>query len=189
MQDRVSLYPGRVKLTPISGQENTYDMVRADEPTQEGTPLNKATLLKDATAALLGLDDNAVPDDALITLYGMYHTVASFKQLWENANLGSSFEPQTLNINSTGYQLLLLIIENMKCFFVRKSNGSAVSFNMTGHYVEYTNSDNGYLRSITINDNSIVFGDSWYRVNYQETTTNNNLLKPAYIFGIKGVQM
>lgn len=65
MQDRVPLYPGRVTLTPVDGLTNTYDMVRADEPTQEGTPLNKATFLKDSTASLLGLPNSAVPDDAL----------------------------------------------------------------------------------------------------------------------------
>lgn len=68
MQDRISLYPGRVKLQPVAGQENTFDMVRADEPIQPGTPLNKATLLKDATAALLGLGTDAVPDDAFVAL-------------------------------------------------------------------------------------------------------------------------
>ena len=51
MQDRVPLYPGRVTLTPVSGQTNTFDMVRADQPTQEGTPLNKANLFSDETAA------------------------------------------------------------------------------------------------------------------------------------------
>ena len=70
MQDRVSLYPGRVKLVPVAGQENTYDMVRADSPMQEGTPLNKGSLLKDTTAALLGLGADAVPDDALKKLSG-----------------------------------------------------------------------------------------------------------------------
>lgn len=65
MQDRVSLYPGRVKLTPVAGQANTYDLTRADQPTREGTPLNKASLLKDTTAALYGLGADAVPDDAL----------------------------------------------------------------------------------------------------------------------------
>ena len=65
MQDRVSLYPGRVKLEPVAGQANTYDLTRADQPTQEGTPLNKATLLKDTTAARLGLGTSAVPDDVL----------------------------------------------------------------------------------------------------------------------------
>lgn len=68
MKDRVPLYPGRVKLTPVSGKENTYDMVRADEPTQEGTPLSKATFLKDATAALYGLGADAVPDDVLASV-------------------------------------------------------------------------------------------------------------------------
>ena len=68
MQDRVPLYPGRVKMTPVAGQANTFDMVRADDPTQAGTPLNKATLLKDATAALYGLGTGAVPDDVLAEL-------------------------------------------------------------------------------------------------------------------------
>ena len=68
MQDRIPLYPGRVKMTPVAGQANTFDMVRADDPTQAGTPLNKATLLKDATAALYGLGASAVPDDVLAEL-------------------------------------------------------------------------------------------------------------------------
>lgn len=68
MQDRVPLYPGRVKLNPVSGQENTYDMVRADAPTQVGTPLSKDTFLKDSTAALFGLGTDAVPDDAFNSL-------------------------------------------------------------------------------------------------------------------------
>lgn len=74
MQDRIPLYPGRVKMTPVAGQANTYDMVRADDPTQAGTPLNKASLLKDATAALFGLTAAAVPDEVLswIGKYAQY---------------------------------------------------------------------------------------------------------------------
>lgn len=63
MQDRVPLYPGRVTLTPVAGQANTYDMARADQPTQEGTPLNKANLLSDQVASLIGLTSAAVPND------------------------------------------------------------------------------------------------------------------------------
>lgn len=40
--DRVPTYPGRVKLTPVTGQPDVYDMVRADSPVEEGTPINKA---------------------------------------------------------------------------------------------------------------------------------------------------
>ena len=72
MLDRVPLYPGRVKLTPVSGQTNTYDMARADEPTQEGTALNKVNLLSDATAAMFGLGVDGVPNDALSVL-GKYN--------------------------------------------------------------------------------------------------------------------
>lgn len=42
--DRVPTYPGRIKLTPVSGQADVFTMERADEPTVEGTPLDKATL-------------------------------------------------------------------------------------------------------------------------------------------------
>lgn len=73
MNDRVPTNPGRVLITPENGAAAYYaTMTRADNPTQEGTPLNKATLLKDATAALYGLDSEAVPDDVLAFL-GKYN--------------------------------------------------------------------------------------------------------------------
>ena len=43
-KDRVPTHPGRVKLTPVPGQDNTFDMVRFDEPIEEGTPLDKASI-------------------------------------------------------------------------------------------------------------------------------------------------
>lgn len=68
MKDRVSTYPGRVKLTPVAGQTNVYDLTRADEATVAGTPLNKATLLTDETAAMYGQTSNPVPDDIFAAL-------------------------------------------------------------------------------------------------------------------------
>lgn len=79
MQDRIPLYPGRVKMTPVAGQANTYDMVRADEPSQEGTPLNKGSLLKDSTAALFSLGTDAVPDDALRAIPDRMEPVGTVK--------------------------------------------------------------------------------------------------------------
>ena len=63
MKDRISLYPGRVKLNPVAGEANTFDMVRADQPTQEGTALNKANLLNDSTAEGLYLGDGEPTPD------------------------------------------------------------------------------------------------------------------------------
>lgn len=52
-------------MTPVSGQSNVFDMVRADQPVEPGTPINKSTLLTDETAHLLELKiDNPTPDDA-----------------------------------------------------------------------------------------------------------------------------
>lgn len=64
MKDRIPKYAGRVKLTPVANQPNVYDMVRADEPFEEGTPLKKATLLSDETATLLGLTGDSNVNDA-----------------------------------------------------------------------------------------------------------------------------
>ncbi len=64
MKDRVPKYPGRVKLEPVEGQPNVFDVVRADEPVVDGTALNKANLLSDDTAELYEKPtDTAVPDD------------------------------------------------------------------------------------------------------------------------------
>ena len=69
MQDRVPVNPGRVLITPESGSPYYATLTRADNPTQEGTPLNKANLLKDTTAALLGGNNSMVPDEALVALF------------------------------------------------------------------------------------------------------------------------
>lgn len=46
LQDRIVEYPGRVTLTPVPGETNTYDMARAEGAvTQEGTQLNKDNLI------------------------------------------------------------------------------------------------------------------------------------------------
>ena len=57
MENRVPTKPGRIKLTDDSGNVKYYYMERADEPTVEGTPLNKATLFADAMGTRYGLPD------------------------------------------------------------------------------------------------------------------------------------
>ena len=46
LQDRIVEHPGRVTLTPVPGEEDTYDMARSEGAvTQEGTQLNAANLI------------------------------------------------------------------------------------------------------------------------------------------------
>lgn len=69
MKNRVPKYPGRIKLKDVlTGEERLYDMTRADEPTEEGTPIDKETLLTDQTADRYGLDEDGTPDDAFAFL-------------------------------------------------------------------------------------------------------------------------
>ena len=73
MKNRVPANPGRVLITPEDGSAAFYATVtRADNPTDAGDPLSKETLLKDATAALYGLDATAVPDEVLERISRMF---------------------------------------------------------------------------------------------------------------------
>lgn len=84
MKDRASLYPGRVLITPEDGSPAFYaTMTRADEPTQAGNPLNKATLLSDSVAAMYGLDDSTVPND-LFGYVGEYAQHQWFRKVVPN---------------------------------------------------------------------------------------------------------
>lgn len=69
MKDRVPVNPGRVLITPETGNAYYATLTRADNPRQEGDPLNKNTLLKDATAELLGGDASMLPDEAFLALF------------------------------------------------------------------------------------------------------------------------
>lgn len=113
MQDRIPTQgqEGRVLITPEDGSPAYYAKVEmADNPSQAGTPLNKATLLKDETAALYGLGTDAVPDD-------VFAYVGRYNQHWwrrrkpggvsivdgdtvQTYNLGSGYS-QTRNITVT----------------------------------------------------------------------------------------
>lgn len=101
MQDRVPLYPGRVKLVPVAGLTNTYTMTRDDHPTQEGTPLNKATFLSDATAALYGLGDDAVPDKILEMIKLLLDTAQSTADVKAQIETGSYTGNKTESVTLT----------------------------------------------------------------------------------------
>ena len=57
--DRVVEHPGRVRLTPVEGVENVYDMTREEGTvTEEGTPLNATNL----NAEMRNLADEQMAD-------------------------------------------------------------------------------------------------------------------------------
>lgn len=79
MYDRISVHKGRYEINPVPETDNLFDIVRADEPIQEGTPLVKKNVLQDSTAALLGLDESCTLDDYLKVIgKGNLLTMSSF---------------------------------------------------------------------------------------------------------------
>ena len=97
MKDRISLYPGRVKLNPVAGEANTYDMVRADQPTQEGTALNKE--LFDKVIAAYGTTTGTGTAYALAGDGGFTLTDGATVRFKIHVDSGAT---PTLNVNGTG---------------------------------------------------------------------------------------
>ena len=95
MKDRVSLYPNRYKLTPVSGQADTYDLSRADEPLEAGTPITKNTMLTDNVAFHMGLGADALPTE----MWAL--TNANFKAQRTVFNADGSITETALNGNAT----------------------------------------------------------------------------------------
>ena len=193
MKDRVPLYPGRVKLTPVSGQENTYDMVRADEPTQEGTPLNKATFLKDATAALYGLTNTAVPDDVL-TVLSRFHKGLGNEYVWSkneivqvptgdtNSNPGQStdldnlYYADTFTVSDDKF-----LLENAILFTYNGSNLDTLK----GKYLISGGSTSTQMRYIpetaTLTYHSGKYFDASQCIIYQNPRMENDLKVVGYV--------
>ena len=169
MQDRVSLYPGRVKLEPVTGQANLYDLTRADQPTQEGTPLNKANLLSDATAAAIKAllasqtENPATPNEALNILAQAVEdvaTVAAGKCSMDtstytgNGKYGSAnpvtltFPQKPLLVIVFGYKALLIITDknsgsaDILSFYDSNATFQKVYISWNGGTLSFFNSDN-----------------------------------------------
>lgn len=108
MKNRESLYPGRVKLTPVDAANGIYDLVRADEPQEEGTPLNKKLL--DFAVAACGVTAGTATAYTLDDEFGGFELVDGAKvnfRLHVESGAGA-----TLNVNGTGEKALKTIYGN-----------------------------------------------------------------------------
>lgn len=171
MQDRVPLYPGRVKLVPVPGQENTYDMTRADQPTQEGTPLNKASLWADDTASLFGLDANSVPNDGFKKLYEQNQATKNGLQMEllqkvpnvENSKKNLSFGVDYSSLNLSLYRGIHILFDG---YYNSKLNPLSVSVPGEDTAVfTWSFSDGGVLNDVSMLMNS---GGSQYGNTYEK---------------------
>ena len=162
MQDRISNHPNRWVLTPVTGETDTYDFTRADDPTQTGTPLNKATFLPDAVASALetatGVSGISLPADALDALAtamtqigtrtniarvatGSY-TGAGGTSTTKSKSLSFSFKPRFLVILKSGQNVNIYSTGNCTSWMYGATT-MAMSNNVTynnGTSISWTNS-------------------------------------------------
>lgn len=87
MKDRNVEFPNRYHLTKVAGTDDIYDLTPAPGAVfDEGTFINKTTVLQDVTASLFGLNAYAVPDD-LFSLLGKYNL-----HWWRMRGYGAHYE-------------------------------------------------------------------------------------------------
>lgn len=103
MKNRESLYPGRVKLTPVDAANGIYDLIRADQPQEVGTPLNKKLL--DFAVAACGVTAGTATAYTLDDEFGGFELVDGAKVNFR-LHVASGANP-TLNVNGIGAKRLL----------------------------------------------------------------------------------
>lgn len=141
MKDRVSEFPGRVKVTKSDGTVEYVIVERADRPIEEGTPLNKATLLTDDVAELLGLQqENPTVNDALLGLFNFSDGKAKVASgsyvgtgVYGSANptvIDFPFTPKLVIFNApyAGDVVVFPYIYGSECFYATRARNSVTSF-------------------------------------------------------------
>lgn len=118
--DRLPTYPGRVTLTPVSGQANTYDLVRADQPIEEGTPINKAlfdqkayTLTEDVILYVSTAGNDVTGDGSSAAPYATVQKAVDSLPKWLDGHMATiSIAGGTYNerVDINGFQGGILVI-------------------------------------------------------------------------------
>ena len=134
MRNRLPTYPGRVHLAPVEGQANVFDLTRADEPQDPGTPLNKGTLLSDDVEALIwGAAADRTPNDAFGKVSELYqHWWAVADSVGETTYVHSperNAYPDSGTVDGLTYKYLGVPFEN-----AMKGNVETGSYTGTGTY-------------------------------------------------------
>lgn len=162
MADRIVQFPNRIRLTPVSGQANVYDVERQEGTvTQQGTPLNAETLVhKDQL--ILGKNIRITPDGATtkrsIQLGDMGYVVTRDGRVIQSQTGGEGMWIQDL-VENRGMWLFAnwmqmksgdyLIYENASIFKVEGERGKEIlsitskDFKVNGHLVSRVLKDFG----------------------------------------------
>lgn len=98
----------------------------------------------------------------------------SLELLWENPNMGSEFQPQTITLPENDYNLFLIKgTEYSQTIMVKDSSNLLISYS---GWHKHT-----LARTVTISGNNVTFGTAYI----EGGNSDNNGSVPNYIYGIK----
>lgn len=156
-------------MVKVEGTDDIFDLVPAPgEISNEGTFVNKSTLLKDATATLFGLGADAVPDDVFAKL-----SAAAFAKNTMIADVGESFSTKTVGAAA---QRFCVAYGNGK-FVIATYNSGTVAYSTDGTNWTETNTGisstwygmaygNGKFVAVSTNSSTYMYsedGIAWTR--------------------------
>ena len=108
-------------------------------------------------------------------------TGVEMELLWENASPTSSFAAQTISLDLSVYDLVMLEFTASTTWYIRQVFISNIGGNF--YYRVVDGAGKVYNRTCVINRNGIQF-----EVGQEGTSRNNDLCLPTKIYGVKGVQ-
>ena len=134
MKDRVPTQPGRVKVTHTDGSTEYVTVERADNPTQEGTPLNKATLFTNSNENRFGCE---LPSEAL-DLIAKEWTVTISQSGWSSSQTNGYY---TNRVTVSGMKAVYNPIVSLKVSNATNAPDEKAAFSLLDLFETY----DGYI--------------------------------------------
>lgn len=134
MKDRVPTQPGRVKLTHADGTSEYATLERADEPTQTGTPINKATLFSSANEERFGCE---LPSEAFGLIGGEW-TITIPQSGWSATQTNGYY---TNRVTVSGMKAVYNPIVSLKVSNATNAPDEKAAFSLLDLFETY----NGYI--------------------------------------------
>lgn len=169
VKDRVPTYPGRVKLTRANGTSEYVTLERADAPTQEGTPINKALFdsikadLADKISVLGGsMNGNLVIQNTApgLELFDPEYDGRTrlYKDVSSNADYGTMLTDidATGDIDSLNLRRSAALLDKLS-LYVENANGTSSRYAIYGAHTKpwgsYTGNGSATVRQINTTGN------------------------------------
>ena len=169
VKDRVPTYPGRVKLTRTNGSSEYVTLERADAPTQDGTPINKAlfdSIKTDVEGKVSKLGDsmngnltiqNATPQVELFDPQADGRT-----RVYKDANATTDYGTCLADIDKTGNIDMLNVrrsagLLDKLSLYVENENGTSSRYAVYGAHTKpwgsYTGNGSATVRQVNTTGN------------------------------------